>query len=52
MPGMFDGFQLNIFDDNIFDTKIQDVPTIRLRTIVNVPPTGQNGEARIVIEIE
>ncbi len=39
MPGMFDGFQLNIFDDAIFDTKIQTGPPPRIITSIEVPPT-------------
>jgi len=41
MPGMFDGFQLNIFDDAIFDT-VDDLPPvlkIRERVVNGVPPT-------------
>ncbi len=41
MPGMFDGFQLNIFDDAIFDTILDAPPVLTTREIValGVPPT-------------
>jgi len=39
MPGMFDGFPLNIFDDLIFDTKIQVGPPPRIITSIKIPPT-------------
>lgn len=41
MPGMFDGFQLNIFDDAIFDTVLDDPPALQIRQVVSngVPAT-------------
>ena len=39
MPGMFDGFSLNIFDDAIFDTKIQTGPPPRIITTIKIPAT-------------
>ncbi len=40
MPGIFDGFSFNIFDDAIFDTVLDTPPAlqIRLRTSIKVPP--------------
>jgi len=40
MPGMFDGFSLNIFDDAIFDTKIQVGPPPRIITSILIPPSN------------
>lgn len=52
MAGMFDGFSFNIFDDAIFDTKIQDIPALRSRSIILIPAVGQDGKARISISVE
>ena len=39
MPGMFDGFQLNIFDDAIFDTTDTPPPVLKIRQrVVNGVP--------------
>lgn len=50
MPGMFDGFSLNIFDDAIFDTKIQDIPQIRSRSIVLISSFGSQGRVQVKVE--
>lgn len=42
MPGIFDGFPLNIFDDAIFDTKNTVPSPLKVRQIasIGVPPTS------------
>jgi len=44
MPGMFDGFSLNIFDDAIFDTKIQTGPPPRIITSIQFPRTDYTNQ--------
>ena len=44
MPGMFDGFPLNIFDDAIFDTKVQAGPPPRIITSIKIPPSNYTNQ--------
>ena len=37
MPGIFDGFAFGIFDDAIFDTKIQQIPTTARKMETSIP---------------
>ena len=39
MPGIFHGFSFGIFDDAIFDTKIQVGPPPRIITTIKIPST-------------
>ena len=39
MPGIFHGFSFGIFDDSIFDTKIQVGPPPRIITTIKIPST-------------
>ena len=50
MPGMFDGATMNIFDDAIFDTVLDDPPAlpIRISTSVGVPPTSYSVQVQTV----
>jgi len=44
MPGMFDGFSFSIFDDSIFDTKIQTGPPPRIITSIKIPPNNYTNQ--------
>jgi len=50
MPGKFDGFPLNIFDDAIFDTKNPDPPVLKIRmsTSIGVPPVKYSAQVLTV----